>query len=76
MFRFFKYILIFIASYKLIKMIWAQLQPQEEKLEPKPPRQNVYQQNHYHQYPNQTPQQPPAASKFNDAEFIDYEEVK
>ncbi len=57
-------------------MIWAQFQPQEEKLEPKPPRQNIYQQNHYHQYQNQTPPQPPSSSKFNDAELIDYEEVK
>lgn len=70
MFRFFKYIVIFIAGYKLVKMVMAQLQPQE-RVEPTPTRQNI---NHNNQY--QQPTSNPSPSKFNDAELIDYEEIK
>lgn len=66
MFRFFKYIIIFIAGYKLIKMLFAQMQPQE-RVEPAPPRQNINDDNF---------QATTNSTKFNDAELIDFEEVK
>ncbi|HMZ34817.1 MAG TPA: hypothetical protein PK035_11775 [Chitinophagales bacterium] len=71
MFRFFKYIVLFILGYKALKMLFAQMQT-PEKVEPAPPRQNIknnqqQQQQHYNTA---------AKQKFNDAELIDYEEVK
>lgn len=69
MFRFFKYLIIFIAGYKIVRMLFAQMQPQE-RVEPSPPRQNIN--NNYQQQNNHTT----STSKFNDAELIDYEEVK
>lgn len=68
MFRFFKYIIIFLAGYKLLKMLFAQTQ--QQRVEPRPPRQNI---NNNNQPQNQ---QTAPQTKFKDAEFIDYEEVK
>ena len=66
MFRFFKYIVLFILGYKVIKMLFAQTQPQQ-KVPQTPPKSNINSNNH---------QQNPQPSKFNDAEVIDYEEIK
>ena len=69
MFRFFKYIILFILGYKVIKMLFAEVKPQQ-KVPQTPPKPNInangYQQN----------QQATSKPKFNDAELIDYEEVK
>ena len=69
MVRLLKYIIIFIAGYKLVKIIWAQFNPQEEQINPAPKQQNF-------QHPQNTSTNNPTTSKFNDAELIDYEEVQ
>lgn len=66
MFRFFKYIILFILGYKVIKMLFAEEKPQQ-KVPQTPPKPNINT-NGY--------QQTSANPKFNDAELIDYEEVK
>ncbi|MCB0506950.1 MAG: hypothetical protein R2739_05025 [Chitinophagales bacterium] len=71
MFRFFKYIIIFIAGYKLIKMIWEGFHQEDKEINQAPSRQTIYQNQQ-----QQTQQQATSNSKFNDAELIDYEEVK
>lgn len=68
MFRFFRYIALFLLGYKVIKMLFAD-ENQQQKVSPTPPRQNI---NNNHQQHNT----PPNNSKFSDAEVIDYEEVK
>ena len=68
MFRFFKYIVLFVLGYKVLKMLFAENQS-HQKVPQTPPKPNINSNNH-----NQ--QQNPQTSKFNDAEFIDYEEVK
>ena len=68
MFRFFRYIALFLLGYKVIKMLFAD-ENQQQKVSPTPPRQNI---NNNHQQHNT----PLNNSKFSDAEVIDYEEVK
>lgn len=68
MFRFFKYIILFVLGYKVIKMLFAE--NKQQRVEPTPPRQNINNNN------QQQKQQATPNTKFNDAEFIDYEEVK
>ncbi len=69
MFRFLKFIVLFILGYKVIKMIFAENKP-KQTVPPSPIRQNIHPDNF------QQNTQPPTHSKFNDAEVIDYEEVK
>lgn len=69
MFRFFKYIVLFILGYKVIKMLFAEYYKQDA-VAPTPPKSNINSNNHQ-QNPTTT-----SHSKFNDAEAIEYEEVK
>ncbi|MFN8296501.1 MAG: hypothetical protein U0T69_09920 [Chitinophagales bacterium] len=69
MFRFFKYIILFILGYKVLKQLFAEYNTQDT-VPQTPPKQNInstnYSQNQQHSQ----------HSKFNNAEPIDYEEVK
>ena len=69
MFRFFKYIVLFVLVYKVLKMLFAQTQPQQ-KVPQTPPKSNINSDNRQ-QNTTAAPQ-----TKFSDAEVIDYEEVK
>ena len=66
MFRFLKYIILFVVGYKVLKMIFAVNKP-KQTVPPTTPKQNINPENF---------QPKTATSKFNDAELIDYEEVK
>ncbi|MFN8236661.1 MAG: hypothetical protein U0T77_00705 [Chitinophagales bacterium] len=68
MFRFLKYIVLFILGYKVIKELFKE-SPEERAVPPATGKQNIHLNNQQHTAPS-TP------SKFNDAELIDYEEVK
>lgn len=68
MFRFLKYIVLFILGYKIIKMVFAENKP-KQTVPPSPPRQHINTDNSQQKSTSNN-------SKFNDAEFIDYEEVK
>lgn len=70
MFRFFKYIVLFILGYKLLKTLFADNQPSQGNTQPPQPQPNN------HQYFNSTTSSTPQTSKYDDAELIDYEEVK
>lgn len=70
MFRFLKYIVFFILGYKIIKMVFAEDKP-NQNIPPSPPRQKINNNNQQQQNNHST-----SNSKFDDAEFIDYEEVK
>ena len=67
MFRFLRYIVLFILGYKVIKMVFSENKP-NQTVPPSAPKQNINSDN-FHQ--KTTPD-----SKFNDAELIDFEEVK
>jgi hypothetical protein len=67
MFRFLNYIVLFIVGYKIIKMVFAENKP-NRNVPPSPPRQNINADNFQ--------QTTSSNSKFNDAELIDYEEIK
>jgi hypothetical protein len=66
MLRFLKYIMLFVVGYKVLKMIFAEIKP-KQTVPPSTPKQNINSDNF---------QQKTATSKFNDAEVIDYEEIK
>jgi hypothetical protein len=68
MFRFLNYIVLFILGYKIIKMVFAENKP-KRNVPPSPPRQHINTDNHQQKTTSNN-------SKFNDAELIDYEEVK
>lgn len=68
MFRFLKYIILFILGYKVIKELFKE-SPEERAVPPVQNKQNIHFNNQQH-----TSQSTP--SKFNDAELIDYEEIK
>lgn len=69
MFRFFRYIALFLLGYKVLKMLFAD-DNQQQRVSTTPPRQNIN--NNNQQQQNTSPNN----SKFSDAEFIDFEEVK
>lgn len=69
MFRFLKIIVLFILGYKVIRMIFAENKP-KQTVPPSPIRQNIHPDN-FDNNKTTTPN-----TKFNDAEFIDFEEVK
>jgi len=67
MLRFLKYIVLFIVGYKIIKMVFAENKP-KQPVPPSPTRQNIN---------SDTIQQKTTPdTKFNDAEIIDFEELK
>jgi len=67
MFRFFKYIVLFLLGYKVLKTLFAEEpRPQRNVAPPQQPQDN-------HQHINNSGI---TSSKYNDAELIDYEEVK
>ncbi len=68
MFRFFKYIVLFILGYKVIKMLFAEEKP-SGRVAPNPPKDNINVNNPPQHASN-------GHSKFDGAELIDYEEVK
>ncbi len=68
MFRFFEYIVFLVIGYKIIRMLFADNNA-KQKVQPPEQKQTIY--NNHQQQNNTAPNQ-----KFNDAEFIDYEEVK
>ena len=69
MFRFFKYIVLFVLGYKVLKMLFAENQSQQ-KVPQTPPKPTINS-NNYQQNTTSSPY-----SKFSDAEAIDYEEIK
>lgn len=69
MFRFLKYIVLFLVGYKVIKMLFAENQSRQ-RVPQTPPKSNISSDNHQQ---NTTASQ---NSKFGDAEAIDYEEVR
>ena len=66
MLRFLKYIMLFVLGYKVLKMIFADNKT-KQTVPPSTPKQNINSDNF---------QEKTTTSKFNDAELIDYEEVK
>jgi hypothetical protein len=48
MFRFFKYIVLFVLGYKVLKMLFAQTQPQQ-KVPQTPPKSNINSDNRQQQ---------------------------
>ena len=69
MFRLLKYIILVVLGYKVLRMLFAQAQPQKGNDYTPPPQDNSQFQN------NATTTTTPA-NKYNDAELIDYEELK
>lgn len=69
MFRFFKYIILFILGYKVLKSIFAEQPPQQQRNpQPVPPRDD------YQRFT--ADESTTDNTKYNNAELIDYEEVK
>lgn len=74
MFRFFKYIILIVLGYKVLKMLFAETPTSTPKREtPPPPPQDNKQ-----FYKNITSAPSPSAlhRKYDEAELIDYEELK
>ncbi len=69
MFQVFRYIIFFLVGYKIIKLIFGN-NTRQKSVQPPSKRQPLNTVNQ-HQYSNTKP-----ASNFDDAEFIEYEEVK
>lgn len=69
MFRFLRYIVFFLLGYKVLKVLFAEDKPRQT-VPPTMPKQNINTDN-FQQKSSAT-----VNSKFNDAEYIDYEEVK
>jgi hypothetical protein len=69
MFQVFRYIIFFLVGYKIIKLIFGN-NARQKSVEPPSKRQSINTVNQQ-QYSNAKP-----ASNFDDAEFIEYEEVK
>lgn len=69
MFRFFEFIVFFLIGYKIIRMVFAEIKP-KQKVRQAAPNQHI----NSNTYQQRTTPKP--ASNFDDAEFIDYEEVK
>ena len=69
MFRFFEFLVFFLIGYKIIRMVFAEIKPQQK----------VRSSTQNHNINSNTYQQrtaPKPASNFDDAEFIEYEDVK
>lgn len=73
MFRFFEFIVFFLIGYKIIRMVFSEIKPQQ-KVRSAAPNQHINS-NPYKQQQRTTTASKPTSS-FDDAEFIDYEEVK
>jgi len=73
MIRFLEYIVFFLLGYKLLKILFVDGKP-KQRVQPQNPNQNINSNNNYQQ--TKTNAASNTNSKFNDAEFIDYEEVK
>ena len=71
MFRFLEITVLFLLAYKLIRTLFVDEQP-KQRVQQQPPRQTF--ENQYRQQTNTTTNN--NNSRFNDAEFIDYEKVK
>jgi hypothetical protein len=69
MFRFFEFIVFFLIGYKIIRMVFSEIRP-KQKVRSTAQNQNI----NSNTYQQRTTPKP--ASDFDDAEFIDYEEVK
>ncbi|MEN9447382.1 MAG: hypothetical protein RJA25_672 [Bacteroidota bacterium] len=69
MFRLFKYIVLFVLGYKVLKTLFAENKPTPQKSTPPPP-------NHQQHFQSKATSSTPIDTKYNDAELIDYEEIK
>ncbi len=69
MFRFFEFLVFFLIGYKIIRMVFAEIKPQQKV-------RSTTQNQHVNSNTYQQRTTPKTASNFDDAEFIEYEEVK
>ena len=71
MFRILEYIVFFLLGYKVLKVLFAENKP-KQRVQSSTPNQHINFNDNQQAKTTSTSNK----SKFNDAEFIDYEEVK
>ena len=72
MIRILEYIVFFLITYKMIRLFIGDDAPKKSQ----PREDQVHFDQRFDQYNNNSSQQSPPSSRFNEAEPIDYEEVK
>ena len=73
MFRFFKYIILIVLGYEVLKMLFAETPASTKTAENPPPPQDNKQ---FFKNTESTPSPSVPHKKYDDAELIDYEELK